>query len=163
VALLRGPASTADMSTQAKPDLAHRTRRLTKKRRHASATVHVGGKDKFPIPDKAHARSALARIDQAKPALTPSQKARVRSRARIMLGKNATAGDGRLERPAPGERNANIASAGTSSGDRRTRTEDSFFDSPVYRGESGNQMMRDLGLTMLPHSRSRKRKRRMDY
>src|SRR2546427_9080373 len=45
--------------------------------RRASATVVVKGKPKFPIPDKAHARAALARIDQARPPLTPSQKAKV--------------------------------------------------------------------------------------
>jgi len=41
---------------------------------------------KFPIPDKGHARSALARIDQAKPPLTPAQKSKVRARAHAVLG-----------------------------------------------------------------------------
>lgn len=55
--------------------------------RKASATVVVNGKPKFPIPDKAHARAALARIDQASPPLTASQKAKVRARAHKVLGK----------------------------------------------------------------------------
>jgi hypothetical protein len=35
---------------------------LNSKQRKASATVVVNGKPKFPIPDKAHARAALARV-----------------------------------------------------------------------------------------------------
>jgi len=54
--------------------------------RRASATVVVKGKPKFPIPEKAHARAALARIDQARPPLTPLQKAKVRARAHRVLG-----------------------------------------------------------------------------
>ncbi len=54
--------------------------------RRASATVVVGGKPKFPMPDKAHARNALARENQAKPPLTPGQKAKVESRAHRILG-----------------------------------------------------------------------------
>lgn len=61
--------------------------RLNAKQRKASATVVVNGQPKFPIPDKAHARAALARIDQAKPSLTPSQKAKVRAKANRVLGK----------------------------------------------------------------------------
>lgn len=61
--------------------------RLNAKQRKASATVVVNGKPKFPIPDKAHARAALARIDQAKPPLTASQKAKVRAKADRVLGK----------------------------------------------------------------------------
>ncbi len=53
--------------------------------RRASATVVVKGKPKYPIPDKAHARAALARIDQAKPALSASQKAKVRAKAHRVL------------------------------------------------------------------------------
>jgi len=60
---------------------------LTAKQRVKSAVVHVGGKAKFPIPDKGHAKSALARIDQAKPPLTPAQKAAVRARAKMVLRK----------------------------------------------------------------------------
>jgi len=59
---------------------------LNAKQRKRSATIVVGGKSKFPIPDKAHARAALARLNQAKPPLTPEQKARVRARAYHMLG-----------------------------------------------------------------------------
>lgn len=60
---------------------------LNAKQRKASATVVVNGQPKFPIPDKAHARAALARINQAKPPLTPSQKAKVRAKANRVLGK----------------------------------------------------------------------------
>lgn len=59
---------------------------LNAKQRKRSATVVVNGQPKFPIPDKAHARAALARIDQAKPPLTPSQKAKVRAKAHRVLG-----------------------------------------------------------------------------
>ncbi len=57
--------------------------------RKRSATIVVNGKAKFPMPDKAHARKALARLNQAKPALTASQKAKVRARANRILGKKA--------------------------------------------------------------------------
>jgi hypothetical protein len=60
---------------------------LNAKQRKRSATIVVGGKAKFPMPDKAHARNALARLNQAKPQLTASQKAKVRARANRMLGK----------------------------------------------------------------------------
>ena len=64
---------------------------LKAKARAKSAVIKQKGKppseQKFPIPDKAHARAALARIDQAKPPLTASQKAKVRARARAVLGK----------------------------------------------------------------------------
>jgi hypothetical protein len=60
---------------------------LKAKARKKSATVVVDGKPKFPIPDKAHAKAALARIDQAKPPLTPSQKAAVKAKANRVLGK----------------------------------------------------------------------------
>jgi hypothetical protein len=62
---------------------------LNAKQRAASAVVKQPGKpdsaQKFPIPDKAHAKAALARIDQAKPPLTPSQKAAVRAKANAKL------------------------------------------------------------------------------
>ncbi len=54
--------------------------------RKRSATIVVGGKPKFPMPDKGHARAALGRINQAKPPLTASQKAKVRARAHRILG-----------------------------------------------------------------------------
>lgn len=60
--------------------------RLNAKQREASATIHQDGEAKYPIPDKAHARAALGRINQAKPPLTPDQKAKVRARANKMLG-----------------------------------------------------------------------------
>lgn len=53
--------------------------------RKRSATVRVKGKAKFPIPDKKHARNALARINQAK-GLSASQKRKVVSRAYRKLG-----------------------------------------------------------------------------
>lgn len=58
--------------------------------RKRSATLVVGGKAKFPIPDKAHAKAALARLNQAKPPLTASQKAKVKARAYRVLGKKAS-------------------------------------------------------------------------
>jgi hypothetical protein len=60
---------------------------LNAKQRKASATVTVGGQAKYPIPDKAHAKAALGRINQAKPPLTASQKAKVRAKAHRMLPK----------------------------------------------------------------------------
>jgi hypothetical protein len=59
---------------------------LNAKQRKRSATVVVGGKPKYPMPDKAHARVALARLNQASPPLTASQKARVKARAARILG-----------------------------------------------------------------------------
>lgn len=59
---------------------------LNTKQRKRSATVVVNGVPKFPIPDKAHARAALSRLNQAKPPLTASQKAKVKARAYRMLG-----------------------------------------------------------------------------
>ena len=44
-----------------------------------------GQKYRFPMPDKAHARNALARLPQAK-GLTSAQKAKIRARAERMLG-----------------------------------------------------------------------------
>lgn len=61
---------------------------LNAKQRKASATIVVNGVPKFPIPDKAHARAALARLNQAKPPLTPSQKAKVRAKANRVLGRS---------------------------------------------------------------------------
>ncbi len=59
--------------------------KLSSKARKRSATVRVKGKEKFPIPDKKHARSALARINQAK-GLSAGQKRKVVSRAYKVLG-----------------------------------------------------------------------------
>ncbi len=53
------------------------------------ATIVVNGKGKFPMKgpnDKGHARAALARLNQARPPLTASQKAKVRARAHRILG-----------------------------------------------------------------------------
>ena len=54
--------------------------------RKRSATIVVNGEPKYPMPDKAHARNALARLNQAKPPLTPAQKAKVKARAYRILG-----------------------------------------------------------------------------
>lgn len=59
--------------------------------RKANATIVVKGKPKFPMKDKAHARVALSRLDQAKPPLTAAQKARVKARAYRILGKKPAA------------------------------------------------------------------------
>ena len=64
---------------------------LSAKQRAKSAVIKQPGKppseQKYPIPDKAHARAALARINQAKPPLTTAQKAKVRAKANAMLKK----------------------------------------------------------------------------
>jgi hypothetical protein len=59
---------------------------LNAKQRRASATI---GKDRYPMPDKAHARAALGRINQG--GLSPSQKAKVRARAHRILGTKKSA------------------------------------------------------------------------
>lgn len=51
--------------------------KITAERRKKSATVHVGGKDKYPVFSKQTARSALRLLNHAKPPLTASQKAAV--------------------------------------------------------------------------------------
>lgn len=57
---------------------------LNEKQRRASATI---GKDRYPIPDKAHAKVALARINQG--GLSAGQKAKVRARAhKVLYGTN---------------------------------------------------------------------------
>lgn len=62
---------------------------LKAKARAKSAVIKKPGappsEQKYPIPDKAHAKAALARIDQAKPPLTSAQKAKVRARANAVL------------------------------------------------------------------------------
>ena len=86
--MLQGTAGPGD--NQAKADMGDGPKhRISAKRRKKTAVIHQGGKDKFPIPDKAHAKSALGRINQAKPPLTASQKAKVRARARAVLSKGA--------------------------------------------------------------------------
>ncbi len=54
----------------------------SEKQRKEYATVKGG---KFPIGDKAHARAALARLNQAKPPLSHDQKMTVIRRAHAML------------------------------------------------------------------------------
>lgn len=62
---------------------------LNAKQRAKSAVIKRPGeppsKQSFPIPDKAHARAALGRINQSD--LTPAQKAKVRAAAKKKLGK----------------------------------------------------------------------------
>lgn len=59
--------------------------KLRGKARKRSATVKVKGKLKFPIPDKKHARNALARLSQSK-GLSASQKRKVVRKAYRVLG-----------------------------------------------------------------------------
>lgn len=53
-----------------------------------------GGKDKakgkYPMPDKAHARNALARESEmvAKGKLSPEQASKIKHKAHMVLGKN---------------------------------------------------------------------------
>lgn len=61
---------------------------LNQKQREASATI---GKDRYPIPDKAHAKVALARINQG--GLSSSQKATVRAKAYKVLGEKSYSGN----------------------------------------------------------------------
>ena len=60
---------------------------LTKAEHRAHATVRRDrpGGGSFPIPDKGHARAALARINQAKPPLSPAERAKVIAKARAKL------------------------------------------------------------------------------
>lgn len=60
---------------------------FTAKERERYATVHSGGKDKFPIKDQASASAALRLINHAKPPLSDAQKAKVRRRAQQFLSK----------------------------------------------------------------------------
>jgi hypothetical protein len=62
---------------------------LKAKARQRSATItqktNGGTRYRFPMPDKAHARSALARLPQAKN-LTSAERTKIRTRARKILG-----------------------------------------------------------------------------
>lgn len=66
---------------------------LKAKARAKSAVIKQPGAppsaQKFPIPDKAHAKAALGRINQAKPPLTAAQKAKVKAKANSVLGAQA--------------------------------------------------------------------------
>ena len=63
---------------------------LKAKARKRSATVtqktNGGTRYRFPMPDKAHARNALARLPQAKN-LTAAERKKIRNRANKILGK----------------------------------------------------------------------------
>jgi hypothetical protein len=62
-------------------------KRSTRKRSATIVEKQNGTKRyRFPMPDKAHARNALARLPQAK-GLSSAEKARVRARANRILGK----------------------------------------------------------------------------
>jgi hypothetical protein len=61
---------------------------LDAKERKASETLPGG---RFPMPDKNHARNALARLNQAK-GLSSEQKAKVHARAERILGKGRDKG-----------------------------------------------------------------------
>lgn len=54
---------------------------ITQKVRAKYATVKVGGKSKFPIPDKRHAVAAERMKGMAKPPLTSAQSASVDAKA----------------------------------------------------------------------------------
>lgn len=58
---------------------------VSAKTRKKTKTVVVGGKPKFPMPDKSHARLALRFVGSAK-GMSPGQKRKVVSRAYKMLG-----------------------------------------------------------------------------
>lgn len=55
---------------------------LNQAQRKASETLPGG---RYPIPDKGHAKAALARINQGN--LSPEEKSKVRAKAYRMLGK----------------------------------------------------------------------------
>ena len=63
---------------------------LKAKARKRAATVtqktNGGTRYRFPMPDKAHARNALARLPQAKN-LTAADRKKIRNRANKILGK----------------------------------------------------------------------------
>jgi hypothetical protein len=66
------------------------TRTIKTSVRKKSATIvqknrEGGQKYRFPMPDKAHARNALARLSQAE-GLTSEQKAKIKARAERILG-----------------------------------------------------------------------------
>ncbi|MDI3298377.1 MAG: hypothetical protein QJR08_04315 [Bacillota bacterium] len=79
--------------TEKKPERAKVKRtpsgKLTAEARKRSETLPGG---RFPMPDKQHARLALAMVNRAK-GLTPAQKAKVRARARRILGKSSKGGE----------------------------------------------------------------------
>ncbi len=62
---------------------------LDAKERKASETLPGG---RFPMPDKNHARNALARLNQAQ-GLSSGDKAKVKARANRMLGKAREGGN----------------------------------------------------------------------
>lgn len=61
--------------------------------RRSSATVvrTMNGRKEYmyPIPDAAHAKAAMARINQAKPPLTQAERAKVMARVKQVLGRKA--------------------------------------------------------------------------
>jgi hypothetical protein len=65
---------------------------LTARQRRRSATIKASRKHprgRFPMPDKAHARNALARLNQAK-GISAEDKRAVKRRAQRMLGKRTS-------------------------------------------------------------------------
>lgn len=65
---------------------------LNEAQRKASATI---GKDRYPMPDKTHARLALAFINKGH--LSPAQKSRVRARAHKVLYGSDTVAEARRQ------------------------------------------------------------------
>jgi len=62
---------------------------LNAKQREESETLPGG---RFPMPDKNHARNALARLNQAH-GLSGADKAKIKARADRMLGKSREGGN----------------------------------------------------------------------
>lgn len=56
--------------------LSYKSRKRMSRSQFALPSARKGGKGGYPIPDKAHARNALARVSQFG---TPAQKAKVRA------------------------------------------------------------------------------------
>lgn len=61
--------------------------KLDAAQRKSSATVYTNGTPRFPMPDLAHARLALAMLPRAK-GLTNAQRAAITARANRMLGRS---------------------------------------------------------------------------
>jgi len=89
MAAAKKPAAKTRKASAKKPERAKVKRTasgaLAASARKASATIKKGGKARFPMPDKQHARLALADLSKAK-GLTSAEKAKIRARAHSILG-----------------------------------------------------------------------------
>lgn len=70
--------------------LSYKHRKSMKKSEFALPSKREGGKGGYPIPDKSHARNALARVSQHG---TPSEKAKVRAAVHRKFPSIGQAGD----------------------------------------------------------------------